>query len=271
MGRARKTLAVVAFTLVSCSSQVVPAATPTSDSALLRIYATTPVIPLANELTAAYAQFAPNVTFDIASGNYESMVDQVLNSDDSVYFISNHLPPDSTLWAAPAGQDGIAVIVNPENPLLHITTEQLRDIYQGRVASWRELGGLGMGITVVSREDGSGTRAEFERLVMGERRTTQSAQIAPSSMAMVSSIAELPGGIGYVSMSYLNSDVRALSVNGVAPLLDHVSDNTYPLRSTLFFIGMDEPQADYRAFIGWVQSPDGQAVVARAYAPLVQP
>lgn len=270
MGRARKTLVVVAFTLVSCSSQVVPAATPTSNSALLRVYATTSVIPLANELTIAYSQIAPNITFDIATGNYDAIVEQVINSDEPAYFISNHLPSDSTLWAAPIGQDGIAVIVNRRNPVTQITTEQLRDIFQGRVANWRELGGLNQAITVISREDGSGTRAEFERLVMGTRRTTRSAQIAPSSAAMVTSVASLSGGIGYVSMSYLSDQVQPLIVNGITPTLDMVTDNSYPLRSTLFIIGMDEPFDDYRGFIGWVQSPDGQVIVARRHAPLLQ-
>ena len=62
---------------------------------------------------------------------------------------------------------------------------------------------------ILSREDGSSTRAEFEKLLLGERLTTQSAQIAPSSAAMVSSVAQMPNSIGYVSMSYLDASVKA--------------------------------------------------------------
>jgi phosphate transport system substrate-binding protein len=162
------------------------------------------------------------------------------------------------------------VIVHPENLLTDLTTEQLRNIYQGYISNWRDLGGTDLDVTVISREGGSGTRAEFEQLVMGERRTTLAAQIAPSSTAMVTSVATQAGGIGYVSMGYLDSRVRALSIDGVPLNVDTVYENTYPLRSTLYFIGLEEPQDDYRVFIGWVQSPEGQAVVARHYAPLLR-
>ncbi len=268
MGRTKRTLVIAAFTLVSCSSRIVPAATPTFQTTTLRLYATTATAPLINDLAASYSHFYP-YTFDIVTGNYEAMLDSLLRGD-SRYFLSNHLPTD-TLWAAPVGQDGIAIIVHPVNPLTELTTAQLRRIYQGHIPNWRELGGADADMVVISREDGSGTRAEFEQLVMGERRTTLGARIAPSSSAVLRSVAQLPGGIGYVSMGYLDSSVRAMSIDGVAPTLDNVYENTYPLRSTLYFVGLEEPQDDYRIFIGWVQSPEGQAVVAHHYAPLLRP
>lgn len=270
MGRAKRTLAIVAFTLVSCSSQIVPAATPTTNTALLRLYTTTATVPLANDLTTTYSQWYPTIAFDVTAGNYESMVEQV-EQDEDAYLISNHLPTESVLLGFPVGQDGIAVIVNRENDIPNLTTEQLREIYQGRVANWRELGGDEQPLVVMSREDGSGTRAEFERLVMGERHTTRAAQIAPSSAAMVESVSRTPGAIGYVSISYLNASVRAVPVNGILPTIDHVMNNRYPLRSTLFIIGQREPQGMFRAFVGWLQSPTGQTIVARHHAPLTQP
>jgi phosphate transport system substrate-binding protein len=206
----------------------------------------------------------------MVSGNYTRFVELVINENTS-YFLTNHLPADSPLWAAPAGQDGIAVIAHPENPIAGLTTEQLRRIYQGRIINWSEVGGQDLAITVISREEGADTRAEFERLVMGNRRTTQSAEIAPSSEAVVISAGREPGGIGYVSMSYLDTTVKAFTIDDIAPTLDNVYDNAYPLRSTLFIAGLEEPVDEYRAFIAWVQSPEGQAVVARKYAPLLQP
>jgi ABC-type phosphate transport system substrate-binding protein len=73
-------------------------------------------------------------------------------------------------------------------------------------------------------------------------------------------------------MSYLNPSVRALAVEGVQLNADTVHDNTYPLRATLFIAGEAEPQQpEYRMFIGWIQSPAGQAVVAHSHAPLLRP
>ncbi len=270
MGRAQRTLVVVAFTLVSCSSQLVPAATPTTRSVVLRLYATTAAIPLANELTSSYSQRYPGVAFDVQSGDYDAVVNEMMAEDDA-YVVSNHLPADSTLWAAPIGQDGIAVIVHPNNGVANLTTEQLRAIYQGRVSNWAAVGGADLPIKVITREDGSGTRAEFERLVMGDRRTTRVAMIAPSSAAMVTAVSRSAGSIGYGSMSYLNQGVGSVDVDGSAPTLENVAGNSYPLRSTLFIIGKQEPQNDFRAFVGWVQSPEGQADVAREYAAMIQP
>lgn len=271
MGRAGRTIAIVAFTLVtSCSTQMIPAATPTTQTTALRLYTTTATLPLARDLTNGYSQAQPNIVFEIASGNYQAMIEQ-LGEDDSAYFLTNHLPIDSPLWAAPIGQDGIAVIVHPDNPVSGLSVEQLRVIYQGHITNWHELDGSDLETVVFSRENGSGTRAEFEQLVMGDRRTTQSALVAPSSAAMVASVAAQSQSIGYVSMSYLDSSVRALALDDVEPTLENVYANTYPLRSTLFFAGRHEPEADYRAFIAWTQSVEGQAVVAQHYAPLVRP
>jgi phosphate transport system substrate-binding protein len=271
MGRTHHALitAIAIFALVGCSSRIVPAATPTIQSAPLRLYATTSTIPLVTSLTSAYSRVNPSVMFELVTGNYESVIQQVAQDNDA-YFFTNHLPLES-LWIAPIGQDGIAVIVHPGNPVRELTTTQLRDIYRGRIDNWHEVGGNDREIVVISREDGSGSRAEFDELVMGDRFTTRLAQIAPSSAAVVRSVARARGAIGYVSMSYLERAVRALSINGITPSIESVFDNTYPLRSIMYIAGAREPTSHFRNFIHWVQSPEGQAIVSRRYAPLLRP
>jgi len=65
--------------------------------------------------------------------------------------------------------------------------------------------------------------------------------------------------------------VHAVAVDGVAPTLENVANNSYPLRSTIFIVGQREPEGDFRSFIGWVQSPEGQTVVTRSHAALAEP
>ena len=269
MRRAKRTLAIMALTLASCSAQIVPASTPTIDAVILRLNGTSATLPLLTDLTRGYAQIAPTVSFEINVTNYAAAVEKAF-SDDPIYFLTNHLPPpdQTALWGAPVAQDGIAIITYSGSSVNNLTTEQLRAIYQGRITNWASLGGERMAITVISREDGSGTRAEFERLVMGERQTTQTAQIAPSSSAAITSVARQPGSIGYVSVGYLNESVQLININGVTPTQANVSQNIYPLRTTMFFAGPSEPDGALRAFIGWAQSLDGQAIVAQRYAPL---
>jgi phosphate transport system substrate-binding protein len=228
-------------------------------------------MPLLHGLTTHYSALNPSVAFEIISGDFQTVFDRLV-SDKEGYILTNHLPAGDAVYPAwPIGQDGIAVIVQPDNLITDLTSDQLRRIYLGHLTNWNEVGGSDQKIVVLSREEGSGTRAEFEKLLMGDRLTTQTAQLAPSNDAMVSSVATIPGSIGYISMSYLDETVKALSIDGIIPSVDSVYANTYPLRATLFILGLSEPEDTYRAFIGWIQSPDGQEQVGQLYAPLLHP
>lgn len=223
-------------------------------------------------MTTVYSGLNAGVRFETEIGSYHAVLDRLMLHENA-YLLTNHLPLESqatlNLWAAPIGQDGIAIIVHPDNPVRALSSQQLREIYQGYIANWRDLGGEDREIIVISREDGSGTRAEFEEQVMGVRRTTQAAQIAPSSAAVIEIVARQPGCIGYVSMSYLRTSVNALALDGVMLTRQSVEQHTYPLRSTLFVVGQREPQNHERAFIGWLQSPAGQSLVSQYAAPLI--
>lgn len=276
MRHARRALMIVAASaLVSCAGPPNPATTPTLNEALLktdaiRIYATTSTLPLINDLTSTYGGLHTDLqlTFETRSGNYRTMLERLLDGE-MPYFVSNHLPADSPLWGVPIGQDGIAVIVHPQNTLPGLTLDQLRAIFQGQVDNWMDVGGADQPMIVITRENGSGTRAEFEGQVMGSRPTTGSALIAPSSAAMATSVAATPGAVGYVSLAYVDPHVRAMPINGVLPASANISASRYPLRTTLFVVGLEEPQGLYRSFIGWIQSPAGQAIVARHYDALL--
>ncbi|GAB4519064.1 MAG: phosphate ABC transporter substrate-binding protein [Anaerolineae bacterium] len=267
MHPAKRTLAIVALTtsLVSCTTQAMPASTPTQPTETLRIYATTATLPLLIDLTTAY-NGSPPVSFDTYNTNYQTMLDE-LRSGETPYFLTNHL--ENNLWAAPVGQDGIAIITHPSLSLDNLTLEQLRDIYQGRTTRWDQLNGDAANIVLFSREAGSGTRAEFERMVMGRRRTSTTALIASSSENMVEQVARTPYSLGYVSIGYLNERVRPLALDGVLPTADNIFNSLYPLRSTIHIVGQQAPTGSYLVFFGWIQSPEGQAIVAQRYVPLM--
>ena len=270
MHRATRALAAVAFTLVSCSSPVTPASTPTRDSISLHLYATSATIPLLQDLTNRYAQNHPEIVFSPIIGTQANLLEQIRTSGEG-YLLTNHLPRGNTaqpLLAWPIGQDGIAVITDPTNPVKELTSEQVRRIFLGHIANWQDVGGADLPITVLSREDGSGTRAEFEEKLIGERLTTRAAVIIPNSAAMIASTAQTAGSIGYVSMSYLDGSVTPLAIDGILPSPATVSRNEYPLRTTLFVVGTSEPDGAYRDFIAWVQSAEGQSVVSQHYGVL---
>jgi phosphate transport system substrate-binding protein len=278
------------ITLAACQPSVLPAATPTSARTTLRLYATTSSLPLANDLVVGYARVQPNISFDVQSANYDALLARLL-AGEVPYFLTTYLPPEGgplspfepnatrpagqSLWAAPLAQDAIAIIVNPANPVRGLTLTQVRDIYQGLLVNWSEAGSSNGAIIPFSREPGADIRAEFDALLMGARPIMPSARIAPSSEAMVDAVSRNSGTIGMVSLAYLDNRTRALPIDGIAPSPRTVADQTYPLRSIIYVVGLREPDGsqpgdlDYRAFFAWAQSAEGQAIAARRYAPLL--
>jgi hypothetical protein len=270
MRPAKRTIAIVVMTttLVSCSSRGLPAATPTMTLDPPAIYSTTSTSPLLNDLFNSYFEIPPPSV--LPPTNYQGRLDQVYRGDVS-YFITNHLPVDTSLWAAPIGQDGIAVIVSPDVNIQSLSLDQLRGIYQGHIDSWSEVGGAYQPITVFSREDGSGIRAEFERMVMGFRPVSRNARIAASSELMIQNILNTHGGIGYVSMGFLQDRMTPIQIETIVPTPNTVAMNLYPLRMTLYIAGLREPEGGIRAFVAWMQGQVGQGEIGRRYAPLFAP
>jgi phosphate transport system substrate-binding protein len=172
------------------------------------------------------------------------------------------------LWWTAIAQDGIALVVHPQNAVKDLTLPQARDIFFGRILDWEEIGGTPGEIVVVSREDGSGTREVFEETVMGDKRVTLTAIVMPSSEAVVEYVARHPTAIGYVSMGYLSSQVKALPVEGVSPTPDDIQSGGYPLIRPLYLLTGQGPTGEVKSFIEFALSPAGQTVVEQRYGRL---
>jgi phosphate transport system substrate-binding protein len=270
MKLAKRTLAILTLAVsVGCTRQLVPATPPPTEAAIFYISSTHAAKPLLQTLMANYYDSFPEQAFETSTGNYAAMQQSLANGNTS-YFLSQHLPSNNEIvvWAAPLAQDGLALIVHPSNPIQNMTTEQIRRIYRGYISNWTELDGADLSITLYSRETGSGTRLEFERMIMGRERTSPNAQILPSTQAMLEQVANDPTAIAYIPLSQSNDGVQILSINGIRPSLETIEDNIYPLRYTLFIIGLAEPEDAYRDFVGWSQGLDGQAALSGQFAPL---
>ncbi len=267
---AKRTAVILALALAGCHSPP-PGITPAAETVALRLLGTTATAPLLHDLTEAYQQEHPDLrfAFRVRSGSYTQMID-LLNGappEEAIYFLTNYLPPESALWAAPIGHDAIAVVVHPANPVAGLSVEQLERIFQGQITDWAAVGGENLPITVVSREAGSGTRLDLESMLPGSRRITPGARLAPSSEAVIRIVGQERGAVGYVSAGLLDARVHPIAIAGMLPSspLD-----SYPLRSPLLIVGRHEPEGAYRALIAWMQGPVGQAIVARRYLPLAR-
>ena len=272
----KRTLVIVACTtLVGCSSPGLPATMLDTPDQPLRLYTTQAALPLVTDLTDAYSELMTDM--ELRSGSLRTALN-ALHSGEVPYIISSHLPPPEPnrppLWAAPIAQDGLALIVNTANRIQNVSLDEVRDLYQGRVKNWQSLGGSNLDVVLFSPEQGADTRAEFEHLVMGPSRPiTLSARLANSSDSALKFVSATEGGIAYIPLSALSTgyradNIRVLQIDNISATSFNVAQNRYPLRSTIFIIGLQEPQGRLRAFFGWIQSPDGQVIVRQNYTPL---
>jgi phosphate transport system substrate-binding protein len=170
-------------------------------------------------------------------------------------------------------RDGIAVIVHASNPVQALTFAQLRAIYAGSVRNWREMGGPDAPITVITREEGSGTRDTFQALVMGSTsEITTSALVTAYSGGLRKMVAEDPNAIGYVTFSQVDERVRAVLLDGVAPAEPTIASGTYRLQRPFLFLTRGAATGAAAAFLQFVLSPAGQDIArAEGLAPAGTP
>jgi phosphate transport system substrate-binding protein len=174
----------------------------------------------------------------------------------------------------PVARDGLSVYVNASNPLGEVTMDQLKLIFTGKVTNWKELGGTDAKIVVYSRENSSGTYVFFKEHVLKNADYTVRAQSMPGTAAVVNAVAKEKFGIGYGGAAYAKG-IKLLKVKkdadspAIAPDEAHVKDGSYPLSRPLFFYLRNKPTGDVGAFVDWVLSAQGQAVVTKVgYYPL---
>ena len=252
--------------LASCLLPLFAACAPqplavTREPVTLRLVAADSCEPLAEALATAYEESHPWVT--VLSETYNAaLAEQVLEEGGADLALLSWLgaEADEELWTRPFASDGIAVIAHPATPFTEIELGLLQEIYRGRVQEWE-----GIVLAVVSREDGSGTRAAFEAAVLQGRDITLTSVVMVSSKATIEYVASTPGSIGYVSTLRLDdpaaTGVRVLPIEGTSPTRTGIEDKSYPLTRSLQLATVGEPTGEAREFAQWVLGPEGQKVV----------
>jgi len=171
------------------------------------------------------------------------------------------------------GLDGLAVVVNPHNPIKELTLDQIADLFTGKITNWKEVGGPDKKVVLLSREVNSGTHVYFKEHVLrkGQKEGTEEfsaeALLMPSSQAIADEIAQNDQAIGYYGMGYLSPTQKAIAVAAaegkpyVEPLVENVVNGTYPISRPLLMYTNGEPTGGVKEFIDFVLSEEGQRIV----------
>jgi phosphate transport system substrate-binding protein len=247
-------LLVAAFTLSGCSSGSLGTITENGS---------TTVQPLAEKLAGAFKAKNPDVNVVIQGGGSAVGIKSVNNGTVDIGAASRELTADDPpLVKHLLARDGIAIIVHPSNPVTNLTKEQVRDIFSGNITNWSQVGGQNKSIDVVAREEGSGTRTAFQDLVMGKALIKSDATLQNSNGFLKTSVSLDPQAIGFLSMGYVDSSVKALAINGVAATEENAKNGTYPVVRPLYFLTKQQPTGLVKDFIDFCTGTEGQKIVA---------
>lgn len=168
----------------------------------------------------------------------------------------------------PCAKDGITVYVHEKNNVENITMQQLKDIYQGKITNWNQIGGNNAKIVMYSRENNSGTYVFFKDHVLKGGDYAPSCQNLPGTAAVVNAVSKDVNGIGYGGAGY-SKGIKILSVNGYEPNAQNVANGKYPLARYLYMYTRNKPTGAIKKYIDWILSEEGQKLVKQAgYFPL---
>ena len=252
------------------ASAPVPTATALSGS--LQVAGSTSVQPLAEELAAAFMTKNPDVKIDVQGGGSGVGVKSAADGVANIGMASRELKAEEAslgLTATVIAKDGIAVIANSANQVADLKIADIKKIFTGEVTNWKELGGADAPIVVINREEGSGTRDAFQELALGkEAKFVDSAAIQNSTGAVRTAVASDPNAVGFISMGSLDETVKALKVDGVDPAEASVLDGSYKISRPFNFLTKGPATDLSKAFIDWILSDEGQAIVGEEFVPL---
>lgn len=241
------------------------------------------IVNLALAWAEKYQQVQPGVRISVTGGGSGTGLTALINGTVGIANASRQIKSEELAEARKTGldpqefviaRDAIAIIVNPENPVNHLTLQQLSKIYRGEINNWQELGGEDRPIVRLSRETNSGTHVYFLEAVvrMGDKddKTIFSADtlLLPSSEGIISEVRDNPNAIGYDGLGYITNEVKMLGISSpdtpdqyVIPSAETVTDNTYLISRNLFMYTQTVPTGVIKEYLDWIFSAEAQQIV----------
>lgn len=237
-------------------------------STTIMVEGSTSVDPLMQILRDRYTAQNGNVQIEITANGSGNGISAAMKGTTDIGMSSRNLAEDETgLTATVIAHDGIAVVVNSENPVTSLTQEQLTQIYKGEIRNWSEVGGPDAEINLVIRDAESGTRSAFEEILSladdsGTLVDEANAVVMDATSGVIQTVRGNANAIGYISFGSMSDDVKAIAVDGVACSAETVKDGTYAISRPFILVTQEgEVKPEVQAFIDYILSDEGQQIV----------
>jgi phosphate transport system substrate-binding protein len=273
---------LVGLPLGACAAPGTATPHPSGRETIVNIGSDT-LVNLALAWAEAYQGQHPDVAVSVTGGGSGTGLAALINGTADIANASRPISAEERAKAQANGiepvefvvaRDAIAIVVNPQNPVDHLSVPQLSAMYTGAVTNWQQVGGASRPIVLLSRETNSGTHVYFlEHVVrLGEKDNpalfSPDTLLLPSSEGISTEVRQNPNAIGYDGLGYVTPDQKTLAVAGddgqpfVLPSIASVNDKTYPIARDLYMYTAGPPAGAVKAYLDWLLGPEAQAIVA---------
>jgi len=248
------------------------------------------VLPVSQESAEIYMKQHPGTRVTVTGGGSGVGISALLDGTTDIAMASRSIKfnekiklarNNKELREAVVAYDALAVIVNPKNPVTHLTREQLEQIFRGKITNWKDVKdpitgkhGRDLRIIVYSRETSSGTYEFFKTSVLREKNYMAGVLSMPATGAVIQSVSQTEGAIGYVGMAYVNKNVRAVKVSYdgrhfVYPNMETGRKRVYPIIRELYYYYTADRESEVKPFIDFILSSAGRDIVMKSgYVPV---
>ncbi|MDD4159782.1 MAG: phosphate ABC transporter substrate-binding protein [Synergistaceae bacterium] len=230
-------------------------------------------IPVMKEAAKRIMSFNPDIRITVAGGGSGVGVKQVGEGLVTIGNTGRALKKEEIskygLVSFAFAIDGVAVVVNPANRINALTSQQVIDIYAGKIKDWKEVGGESGTINVFGREDGSGTREVFTEKAIKKGELAPSVNVVSSNGAMKTAVAQDKRAIGYVGIGYIDKSIKAPTFDGTVPSQENAANGKYKVTRNLYMNTKGQPEGLTKLFIDYIFSPEGVEITKDSgYIPL---
>lgn len=250
----------------------------------LQIKGSDTMVNLSQAWAEEFMKQHPGYSVAVTGGGSGTGITSLINNTCDIAEVSREMKESEIIMAEKKGiqphkitvaLDGLAVVVNPGNPVSQLTIDQLADMFRGKITNWQEVGGRNAKIVLLSREVNSGTHVYFKEHVLRKGDPQSKEEFAPralllsSSQAIADEVSQNLDAIGYYGMGYITSKEKPIKIGGsssspyVSPTPDNVVNGSYPISRPLLMYTKGEPAGTVKMFIDFVLSPQGQELVKK--------
>ena len=248
-----------------------------------RIKGSDTVLPVAQQTAERFMNQYPGTRVTVTGGGTGVGISALLDNTTDIAMASRPIKFSEKMKIKSAGEDvaeivvaydALAVVAHPSNPVKQLTRQQLEDIFRGKITNWKQVGGDDRKIVVYSRETSSGTYEFFKESVLKNKNYMASSLSMPATGAIIQSVSQTKGAIGYVGLAYVSPRVKTLSVSYdgkhyAAPTVENATNKTYPIVRPLYYYYNVKKKAEIAPLIQYILSPDGQDIIKKSgYIPV---